>query len=180
MTLPMGHREDGFTLIELLIFIAISSVIIGAIAGAFIAGFRTTAEADQRMLESHDRQIVAAWFANDVQSAGTQPGDIRTTTGCGETTTPLVSFVHRDFTSGSEVTSTVSYTLNGSRIERRRCSGNPQVVSSNNLIASQLSLTTPPSVVCDVVCTTPARSVTLSVTDESGRSYSLRGNRRTT
>lgn len=177
MTRP-AFDDDGFTLIELLIFIAISSVIVGAIAGAFIAGFRTTAEADQRLLESHDRQIVAAWFANDVQSAGSQTGDISTSAaGCGSVGTPLVSFVHRDFTSGSEVTSTVAYRLDGSRIQRTRCSSSG---TNTNLIASQVSLTSSPSVTCDVVCTTPARNVTLTVTDESGRSYSLRGSRRTT
>ena len=169
-------------MIELLIFISITSVILGAIASAFIAGFRTTAETDQRLLESHDREILAAWFGNDVQSAGSQAGDISTSSvGCAESgATPLVFFRHRDIQSGNDVTTTVSYVLSGSRVERRRCSGAPPVVTSLNLIASQVSPTITPTVTCNTTCTAPARTVTLTVTDKSSRTFSLRGSRRTT
>jgi prepilin-type N-terminal cleavage/methylation domain-containing protein len=62
--------ESGLTLIELLLAIVLLSIIIVPLAGALISFFRNTNATTNRLTESHDEQIAAAYFAQDVQSIG--------------------------------------------------------------------------------------------------------------
>lgn len=61
--------DDGFTLIELLIAVTMLGVIIGAVSTGLIVMFTTTEETTQRLSESPDLQIAAAYFGSDIQSA---------------------------------------------------------------------------------------------------------------
>jgi prepilin-type N-terminal cleavage/methylation domain-containing protein len=62
--------DEGFTLIELLIAIVILAVIIVPLSNGLIAFFRNTDNTTGTLSESHDLQIAAAYFAQDVQSLG--------------------------------------------------------------------------------------------------------------
>jgi prepilin-type N-terminal cleavage/methylation domain-containing protein len=64
------RRDDGVTLVELLITIVILTIIIGPLTGALIVYLRNTDDVGRRLSESHDVQISAAYFAQDVQSIG--------------------------------------------------------------------------------------------------------------
>ena len=67
------HREsddDGFTLIELLIVIAILPLIVGAIAAALIVSLDSERSAQNRLSDSVDAELSAAYFVRDIQGAG--------------------------------------------------------------------------------------------------------------
>ncbi len=66
-------RSDvGFTLIELLITTVILGVITIPLANLVISYFTTSTVTTGRISESHDQQIAAAYFAQDVASVGTR------------------------------------------------------------------------------------------------------------
>jgi len=66
-----GRRpDDGVTLIELLVAIVLLGIIAVPLGNAVISFFRTTNATSNRLAESHDAQITAAYFAQDVQSIG--------------------------------------------------------------------------------------------------------------
>lgn len=66
----MSRRdESGFTLIELLLAVMLMGVIVAAVSGALIVMFTTTTETTERLSESPDLQIAAAYFGSDGQSA---------------------------------------------------------------------------------------------------------------
>ncbi|GAB2822030.1 prepilin-type N-terminal cleavage/methylation domain-containing protein [Lentzea nigeriaca] len=66
-----GRRDDaGLTVIELLIAIAVLAVITVPLGNAVIGFLRSSDEAVERMVLSHDAQISAAYFARDVASLG--------------------------------------------------------------------------------------------------------------
>jgi type II secretion system protein J len=66
----MTRGDRGFTLVELLVTISILGMVTLAIGDALI-GFTTNTDATiQRLGESHDAQITAAYFAQDVSSIG--------------------------------------------------------------------------------------------------------------
>lgn len=62
--------ERGLTLIEMLVTIAILGIIILPLSNALIGVIRNTDDTTRRLSESHDAQIMVAYFAQDVQSAG--------------------------------------------------------------------------------------------------------------
>jgi prepilin-type N-terminal cleavage/methylation domain-containing protein len=61
--------DAGFTLIELLVSVVILGFIVAAISTALIAVIHNTNGTSQRLAESHDAQVAAAYFGNDAQSA---------------------------------------------------------------------------------------------------------------
>jgi prepilin-type N-terminal cleavage/methylation domain-containing protein len=67
MTRTQG--EQGFTLVELLVAITIMSMIMGGISESIIVGLRTTAAISTSVAESHDTQMMTAWFPRDVNGA---------------------------------------------------------------------------------------------------------------
>jgi hypothetical protein len=98
------------TLTELLITMLILIVIIGPLTGAMIVYLRNTQATSDRLSESHDAQIAAAYFRDDVQNTGLRDwvhppytGYVQSITmdapvnqgpyGCGsDTTTALIQF----------------------------------------------------------------------------------------
>lgn len=67
------ERESGFTLIELVLVIAITGIITVPIANFVIAYFKNTTQTQARLSESHDVQIAAAYFSQDVANVGVRP-----------------------------------------------------------------------------------------------------------
>jgi len=66
---PMRRRDAGFTLPEMLISVAISGILIVAIAIAFTTVLRTEASASTRLAESKDITFVQTWLPVDLSSA---------------------------------------------------------------------------------------------------------------
>ncbi len=65
-----GRGDDGFTLIELLVSIVILGVVMTGLAAVVISYLKDTNSTIGRLQESHDAQISAAFFTQDVESAG--------------------------------------------------------------------------------------------------------------
>lgn len=62
--------EAGFTLVELLVSVVILGVIAAPLAAVVIGFFKHSDTTARRMNESHDAQMAAAYFAQDVQAVG--------------------------------------------------------------------------------------------------------------
>jgi prepilin-type N-terminal cleavage/methylation domain-containing protein len=64
------HNEDGFTLVELLVAIVILAVITVPLADTVIGVLRNQDDTADRLALSHDSQLSASYFAQDVASVG--------------------------------------------------------------------------------------------------------------
>lgn len=69
-----GRTDDGFTLVELLITIVIIGIIAVPLANVVTSMFINNSTTTARLGESHDEQIAAAYFAQDVASLGVRDG----------------------------------------------------------------------------------------------------------
>jgi prepilin-type N-terminal cleavage/methylation domain-containing protein len=68
--LRVRHDDRGVTLVEVLVAITLLAIIMVPLSNALIAFFRNTNATNNRLAYSHDEQIAAAYFAQDVQSLG--------------------------------------------------------------------------------------------------------------
>jgi len=66
----LKRDERGVTLIELLVAVTLLAIIIAPLTNAFIVFLRNTDATNERLAASHDAQIAAAYFAQDVQNVG--------------------------------------------------------------------------------------------------------------
>jgi prepilin-type N-terminal cleavage/methylation domain-containing protein len=142
------HREGGFTLVELLVVIAILGIIAPVMGSAFVEGYRTVDAASSQIAASHNRQMLAAFFTEDAQSASTAQDSTSTdATTCmlpGETLVGRLSWTDRDAT-GTPTARVVTYVLATSGAEqqlvRHSCAGatRTDIVLVHNVIASSLA-----------------------------------------
>lgn len=63
------ERDSGFTAIELIISTVILGIITLPLLSAFVLGIGTSAESNQRTLNSTDAQLLSTYFASDVASS---------------------------------------------------------------------------------------------------------------
>jgi prepilin-type N-terminal cleavage/methylation domain-containing protein len=187
----MRRREDGFTLIELLIVVVIIGIITVPLSNVIIGFLHNTDATNSRLSESHDVQIAAAYFAQDVESIGTRTTldpldpqlnksvekDVTYSTGsypCGLSSTPTVPvrFVWDDIAAGTPPTSTltvISYSLKTVTIagvtryelHRQRCLGGASTPTSDVTLAHDLTVA--PTVVCDNDGTNPCSGTLTNV-----------------
>ncbi|HZM84603.1 MAG TPA: prepilin-type N-terminal cleavage/methylation domain-containing protein [Candidatus Limnocylindrales bacterium] len=70
-------RDDrGVTLIEVLVAVTLLAIIMFPLTNAMITYLRNTNATNDRLAASHDAQIAAAFFAQDVQSIGVRDWDV--------------------------------------------------------------------------------------------------------
>jgi prepilin-type N-terminal cleavage/methylation domain-containing protein len=185
------RRDDrGVTLIEVLVAIVILGIIIVPLGNALISFSRNTDDTTRRLSESHDVQIMAAYFAQDVQSVGVreaaapyklkqsiEPGASGTSGPypCGTASTPpaLVRFAWDDPTNASATRVVrVSYVVQTvgteNQLHRITCLNPPATPTSDIVLAHNVSTATPPFLTCfnPSSCTSALvpQSVTLTVT----------------
>ena len=66
-----ARRSDaGLTLVELLVSVVILAMITGALTSVFITAFNGSRPTNERVRESNDAQLIAAYLVRDAQSAG--------------------------------------------------------------------------------------------------------------
>lgn len=114
--------EEGFTLIELLIAVTMLGIIIGAVSSGLIVMFTTTEETTQRLSESPDLQIAAAYFGSDIQSASS------VTISCSSSTVLTLTWTDPGLepaAGGTDSTRTVNYVVStvGNQKELVRSAG---------------------------------------------------------
>jgi prepilin-type N-terminal cleavage/methylation domain-containing protein len=154
------RRDDrGVTLVEVLIAIVILAIIIVPMGNALISFFRNTNATTNRFAESHDEQIAAAYFAQDVQSIGVRnwstldlqasvEQNAPATSGtfpCGVAGTPAATlrFAWNDPTGASStqqiIVSYVVETVSGHKqLHRLRCAGGSTTPTSDIIVVHNL------------------------------------------
>jgi prepilin-type N-terminal cleavage/methylation domain-containing protein len=70
MKRPLRAGDDGFTLIELLVTVVVVAIIAVPLAGFLFGYFLNSTQTQQRLGDSHDIQIVSAYFSQDVANTG--------------------------------------------------------------------------------------------------------------
>ena len=170
MGIRIPHRggEQAFTLIELIVGMAITGVIVSAIAGALIVGLSTTDATAKRLSESHDAQISSAYLANDVQSAESV-NVTSSNASCSGGNTPLITFT---YSSGGQAAWQCG-TSNG-ETQVTRTFGGGTVVVAHFAGSGRPSITCTPS----PCAAGPLDNVSMGFTEASGFSYTLVGSRR--
>lgn len=179
--------ERGLTLVELLVVIAILGIIIVPLGNAMITYFKSSTESTNLLSESHDAQIAAAYFAQDVQSVGVRDWtatafptkqsieqNVDPTSGlypCGSASlqTAMIRMAWNDPDSAATDAKVVvvSYVLVGQQLHRVQCLDTPSggsftsVTRSDAVIAHNVDAQ--PTVTCSTSCTsaTVPQTVTL-------------------
>lgn len=183
--MSLARDDSGFTLIELLITIVITGIIVSALAAATISILHNSNATTQRLTQSHDAQMAAAFFANDVQSS-----DVSATVGaapfatdsrCDQGNNAVVRFAWTGYDTSNNVATytVVSYNLTaaGSPLVLRRsvCQGTganayanlSSTPISNVLISSNVSTATAPTAQIVNCASSPTpKTVSMTVTEQ--------------
>jgi len=201
--LSRGRAGDaGFTLIELLLSVTILGLIAVPLGNVMIGFLHNSNETTGRLAESHDAQISAAYFAQDVASLGTRDWT--------DTVTPyaylqsvelavpaagglypcgiwdaVIRLAWDDYPNGANaapVQTRAAYvieTVSGQRqLHRITCAGNANPVTDTTLAHDLVSATAACATSCTGAGTALPRRVTLSLTiadphSAQGTSYSV-------
>jgi prepilin-type N-terminal cleavage/methylation domain-containing protein len=178
----LRHIDAGFTLIELLIAVSILGVITVPLGNLMIEYFQNTTRTTVRLNESHDAQIAAAYFAQDVASTGihstTTPytllQSIDDTGAAGwpypcstAGSTPVLRLVWNEYGSGGTPTQIrvayVTATVGSQhQLIRLRCSAGSSTPDRSNVLAHDINAGVAPTVACyvnSVSTTTPTACV---------------------
>jgi prepilin-type N-terminal cleavage/methylation domain-containing protein len=184
-------RQAGFTLIELLISVSILGLIAFPLGNLMIGFLRNSNATVGRLAESHDAQISAAYFAQDVASLGARDWTDTTTpyaylqsvelsapaTGglypCGSAALPnaVIRLAWDDYTtgaSGAPVRTRAAYVVEtvGSQqqLHRITCTGNATPVTDVVLAHYLVSASAACATSCNGTGSSLPRQITLTLT----------------
>lgn len=162
MTRLRSNDDAGFTLIELLLTTVIIGVITLPLGNLVIEYFRTTTQTQGRLHESHDAQITAAFFSQDVASIGrrdssdvllqsTSTSTISGVTACAAGITPVLVLAWTQYSvdaagNATPTTIVVSYgtriqtvgTVSQLQLIREHCTGSA-TPDATSVVAHNLS-----------------------------------------
>jgi prepilin-type N-terminal cleavage/methylation domain-containing protein len=158
------RADGGFTLIELLITLVIMGVITVPLGNFMLAYFKNVSQTTARLNESHDAQIAAAYFAQDVAGLGTrnrstlrqsvwQGSTAGAPYSCGSGTPVLLLAADRFAGPGTATvieTAYVTNTIGGElQLQRVTCAGS-SAAATTVVVAHNIDPAAPPSVTCTV------------------------------
>jgi prepilin-type N-terminal cleavage/methylation domain-containing protein len=208
MTRRLRRDDSGFTLIEVIITTAIMAIITVPLANFLLQYFATYGDTETRLSDSHDTQIAAAYFSQDVADTGLRdattfaptqsiwtPASGFPGTYCGRGLgTTMVLMRWDDWTvsggTGVDTPDSVAYIVENGTLVRAVCSGGTAVTTSttivHNLAYPDSGNTTPvtcPATASACSAATPPATVKLQLsikgpTDTSISRVTLVGQRR--
>ena len=184
--MQLTRTDDGFTLVESLLAIVILGIISIPLSGLLIAYLHNVDATQARLLENHDAQLAANYFAQDVASIGTRDSadppallqSVETAVAynaglypCGAVGTPtaVVRFAWDDFTtaiSGAQqvrVAYVVKTVGTETQLHRITCVGSA-TPATDRVVAHELASGAPPTVTCSTSCAGAGSSVPRTVT----------------
>ena len=140
--------EGGFTLAELLVSMSITGIILTSIVSAVYVGIRTTAGAQRGLDQSNAQQLIANYFAADVQAACdpalssptcSRSPNPTTTAGsaCGSTATFAMDSVSSP--TGTAADTTVGYVLAGTTFSRVSCAYGAGAAAATTTLANNVA-----------------------------------------
>jgi hypothetical protein len=145
---PRTRPEDGVTLIDLLVSTSIVGIIMTSLVGAIFFGIRTTADAQRGFDQSNGQQLIATYFAADVQASCDPALSLPTCTRSPNPSTSLTTacgssaqFAMDTFSSvtSSAADQTVGYVLHGTTLQRVSCASNADSATSTTTLAHNVS-----------------------------------------
>jgi prepilin-type N-terminal cleavage/methylation domain-containing protein len=197
-----GQADAGFTLIELLITVVILGVITLPLGNFVIAYFQNSTQTTARLNESHDAQMAAAYFAQDVSNMGTRQGQSLAQSvwpgnfpdkSCGSSVGGVniaaknqILLLKWDTVTWANPTESVrtdsaAYVVMSAsgetQLHRVYCQGGSQV--SDVIVAHDIAPSALPQVTCSTTCTAGAVpttvQLTLNIKDpvDAGSAYSI-------
>lgn len=177
-TRPALRPDSGVTLVELLVAAAIMGLVVPAITGALIIGWRTTDATVASLSDSRNRLLLPSLFTRDVQSAATVDTSTADTTctQAGDTVVVRMRWTETPAT-GSPVARVTTYVTRAgggqTLLERRFCDDSTGSMALRSSVSLVYGVVGAPAVTCrdaagaTVGCAS-ARSVSVTVTDASG------------
>lgn len=188
--MTLDRSDEGATLVEMIVVVLILAIIMGPLSASVISGLFSTEQAAHRTANTTDQQLLASYFANDVQSA--DDVSVPATPGCGATGTTVVQFHWVDPNPAGAIDKTAAYVASGGALVRAYC----EVGGSSKSIPLVGAMGSTPTAMCTTAGVTapcaPAagapQSVSLTVvatgstSDASFDSYTIQlsGTRRVT
>lgn len=190
------RRDEGFSLIELIIAIGLLGVVFGVLALVMVTALATNRDTRERLDETRDEQLVAAYFASDVAGATVVASGAASECGTG---TALVELRGASFAAGTPPTAsrtratyvfstaTVDGVLTGTLVRRfcESASAPPYATPTSTTTLAQTLAATAPVVTCStagVAGACSADTTTISVRFErlsGGEPFVLSATRRT-
>lgn len=183
----MRRRDDGFTLIELIITVTILGIIVVPLGNFMLAYLTNYTQTQNRVSDSHDIQIAAAYFSQDVANTGVRSG--------WNSTSPATSFTPQQsvwLSSGagdcgngagitvlllkwdlpqSMATASAAYVNEAGVLHRIYCASGATVASDATIVHGLVAATVACPTTAGACTTTPPPStINLSLTISSGTS----------
>lgn len=186
MTIRARRSDAGLTLVELLVAVAITGVVIPALTGGLIIGWRTTDDTIARLSDNRNRALTVSLWTRDAQSAKTvdRNGAVTTCLSAGDTLLARFTWAETPI-SGSPVTQVAAWVWTGSTtrlLVRRFCNGavlDSSVTTAHDVSAAPVATCRDAAGAALGACGATTAVIDLLTTDPGGN-FLATGRRRST